>query len=213
MWRIKEGGLLFVPGDASRSYSTAKTEVGETGGYFGHRGDEADIFYVPDSDIGASWGLLLWIRALIRTHPERAANQSIFDWLRNFTGFWQKLNFMPKKGWNASENNKFVQICFLRSVSWSLPPEGGQEGNQIFFCIGKFDDDKPVNSRYLIHESMSVFNGASENLAGFSGCAYALFGILCRFCWALARIQSEMLPLNRNGLIPQPPTQFFFIYI
>lgn len=79
MWRIKEGGLLFVPGDASRSYSTAKTEVGETGGYFGHRGDEADIFYVPDSDIGASWGLLLCVRALIRTHPERAADQSIFD--------------------------------------------------------------------------------------------------------------------------------------
>lgn len=57
---------------------------------------------------------------------------------------------------------------------------------------------------------MSVFNGVSENLAVFAGCAYALFGILCRFCWALARIQSEMLLLNRNGPIPQPSTQFFF---
>lgn len=65
--------------------------------------------------------------------------------------------------------------------------------------------------QYLIHETISVFNGASENLAVFAGCAFALFGILCRFCWALARIQSEMLLLNRNGLIPQPPAQFFFI--
>lgn len=44
MWRIKEGGLLFVPGEAS-PYSAAKTEVGVSGGYFGHRGDEPDVFF------------------------------------------------------------------------------------------------------------------------------------------------------------------------